>query len=178
MISADLPIDDIRRCSRDAAFMSEVAAFLKSLDQSVASHTPVCTNRGACCKFESYGHDLFVTSVELAYFVGLTEGELIAPVDRSFCPYQQGGACVTRVQRPVGCRVYFCEERSQHWQGDLTESALGELAKIGDKFKLQYAYLEWTTALRKLAGRVVDGPIAAPNGGPVTLSIDSLPKRS
>ena len=109
---------------------------------------------------------------------GSIEGELIAPVDRSFCPYQQGGACVTRVQRPVGCRVYFCEERSQHWQGDLTESALGELAKIGDKFKLQYAYLEWTTALRKLAGRVVDGPITAPNGGPVTLSIDSLPKRS
>ncbi len=178
MISADLPISDIRRCSRDAAFMSEVAKYFESLDKTVASHTPVCNNSGACCKFETYGHDLFVTSVELAYFLGHTEGELLAPVDRSFCPYQQGGSCVTRVQRPVGCRIYFCEERSQHWQGDLTESALGELAKIGEKFKLQYAYLEWTTALRKLADRVIDTPIAHPASGPVTLSIDSLPKRS
>jgi hypothetical protein len=178
VISADLPIEDIRRCSRDAAFMSEVAAFFDSLDKIVTEHSPVCDNRGACCKFESYGHDLFVTSVELAYFLGHADGELLAPVDRSFCPYQQGGSCVTRVQRPVGCRIYFCEERSQHWQGDLTESALGELAKIGDKFKLQYAYLEWTTALRKLADRVVDAPLAKTNDGPVTLSIDSLPKRS
>ncbi len=184
MISADLPVAAIRRCSRDAAFMSEVAAFYESLDKSVASHSPVCTNRGACCKFESYGHDLFVTSVELAYFLGQAESlgkagqELLAPADRSFCPYQQGGSCVTRIQRPVGCRIYFCEDRSQHWQGELTESALGELAKIGEKFKLQYAYLEWTTALRKLADRVIDEPIADPTSAPVTLSIDSLRKRS
>lgn len=174
MISADLPIDDIWRCSQDPAFIGEVQAVFDLLDREVADHAPVCINRGACCKFESYGHDLFVTSVELAYFVGCADGELLAPPDRSFCPYQQAGRCVARVQRPVGCRVYFCEDRSQHWQADLTEATLRRLAEIGDKFQLEYAYLEWTTALRKLADRVVERSEVSP----VSLSIDSLSPRS
>ncbi|MCK6482855.1 MAG: hypothetical protein HUU22_05095 [Phycisphaerae bacterium] len=39
------------------------------LDAEIASHAPVCTNRGECCHFDTYGHLLFVTPVELAYFV-------------------------------------------------------------------------------------------------------------
>lgn len=174
MRPVELPIEDLHRCSRDFAFMTEVRELFESLDEQVGEHTPVCSNRGSCCKFESFGHDLFVTSVELAYFLGCSDDELAAPADRSFCPYQQGGQCVARVQRPVGCRIYFCEDRSQHWQGELTESTLRRLAEIGEKFKLEYAYLEWTVALRKLANRVIEQPV----GGPVTLSIDSLPKRS
>lgn len=174
MISNDLPIDDIRRCSQDAAFLQAVKAVFDSVDTQVGATAPVCINRGACCRFESYGHDLFVTSVELAYFVGCSDEELLAPPDRSFCPYQQGGKCVARVQRPLGCRVYFCEDRSQHWQSDLTEATLRKLAEIGEQFQLEYAYLEWTTGLRKLADRVVEQSAEAP----VSLSIDSLSKRS
>jgi len=154
--------------------MSEVQSFYASLDGEVGSHTPGCTNRGACCKFESFGHDLFVTTVELAYFLGCSTGELLAPVDRSFCPYQQAGQCVARSSRPAGCRIYFCEERSQHWQGELTESSLHRLAAIGEKFTLEYAYCEWTDALRQLANGVIEKPIDSP----VSLSIDSLRRRS
>lgn len=39
------------------------------LDAEIASHAPVCVNRGDCCRFDTYGHLLFVTPVELAYFV-------------------------------------------------------------------------------------------------------------
>lgn len=147
----ELPIADIVRCSRDAQFLDAVAALYERLDAVIAAKNPVCTNRGDCCKFDTFGHNLFVTSVELAHFLGGVSAAIDAPPDRSHCPYQREGRCSVRTFRPAGCRVFFCEPRSQDWQGGLTEQAIAELAALGERFVLPYAYVEWTDALRALA---------------------------
>lgn len=167
MIHVELPIADIRCCARNREFVEAVGQAYADLDHEIASHAPVCINRGVCCKFESYGHNLFATSVELAFFLAHIDGPLRAPVDRSHCTYQVDGKCTARTGRPAGCRIFFCDPNSQAWQPQLMERTLHRLAEIGARFGLPYAYLEWTDALRSLAGEVGqagDAPDAQPEG--------------
>jgi hypothetical protein len=146
----DVPIDAIRRCAGDPAFLDAMVDFYRRLDTAIAERQPVCVNRGGCCHFDAFGHRLFVTSAELAYFVASEEMVREAAPDGP-CPYQIGGRCTARGHRPAGCRVFFCDPRSAVWQGPLTERALGELKVLHARHDLPYCYLEWRTALRALA---------------------------
>jgi len=167
-------MDEIRRAAGDAGFRDAMAAFYARLDAAIAARAPVCTNRGACCRFGDYGHNLFVSAVEVAYFLAAADAPLTAPPDRSFCSYQQGGRCTARAARPAGCRIYFCDTAAQDWQPRQSEAALRELAAIGERFGVPYVYLEWTDALRLAGGTVVDPPhdSAGPTI-PLGISIDS-----
>lgn len=164
-----LPIAEIQQAAKNPEFLNAVAALYARLDARIAARAPVCTNRGACCRFAEYGHSLFVTAAEVAYFVARAETPLLAPPDRSYCPYQVDGMCRTRETRPAGCRIYFCDPAAQHWQPEETEAAIRELADLGQAFGIPYAYVEWTDALRQIGGRTVDQPA----GPTVALRIDS-----
>src|SRR5688572_16070154 len=37
------------------------------------------------------------------------------------CPYQVDGLCTARNARPLGCRLYFCDENAQSWQNEVYE---------------------------------------------------------
>ena len=58
---------------RAAAERSEVRAAVNDLyarvQREVDTRRPVCAASGRCCRFEEYGHRLYVTTVELAAFV-------------------------------------------------------------------------------------------------------------
>lgn len=153
-VYASLPIAEIQQAAGDPAFVRAVESVFAKLDAEIAARRPVCTNRGACCRFADFGHHLFVTAVEVAYFMARSVGTLLAPVDRSYCPYQQDGGCSARAARPGGCRIFFCDPDAQHWQPEQTEQLLRELAAIGERFGVPYAYVEWTDALRLVGGRV------------------------
>ena len=131
------------------AFDRRMAEFYERVDAAVASHSPVCNNRGLCCKFAAFGHRLYVSEPELRYFVSgrANEWRPAAP-DQTDCPYHVGGVCTARQHRPLGCRIFFCEERSQAWQGPVYEQFLAELKAIGPAFDLPYSYREWLSALR------------------------------
>ncbi|MCH8963582.1 MAG: hypothetical protein IIB58_01370 [Planctomycetes bacterium] len=60
--------EPIQQASTNPALLAELDAFFAQLDQRIADHQPVCRNRGACCKFGAFGHKLYVTTLELAYF--------------------------------------------------------------------------------------------------------------
>src|SRR4029077_10178830 len=105
---------------------------------------PVCRSSGRCCRFEQYGHRLYVTAAELGHFArvhgGKVEGEKTKDERRETkdkspislpvffegstvegCPYQVDGLCAAREARPLGCRVYFCDENAQGWQQGVYE---------------------------------------------------------
>lgn len=150
-----LPIAEIRRAAADAEFQAAMTAHLASLDARIAARKPLCTNRGDCCRFDTFGHALFVSAPELAWFLARSGQPLLAPADGSFCPYQQGGECTVRAARPAGCRIFYCDAAAQHWQPAESEASLRDLAKIGERYGVPYAYGEWTDALRQLGGRIV-----------------------
>ncbi|MFO0973202.1 MAG: hypothetical protein U1A27_07175 [Phycisphaerae bacterium] len=129
--------------------MARMEQFYAAVDAEVAGHRPVCVNRGACCRFDEYGHRLYVTAVELAYFVARQSVHgLRAVAADDGCPYQQAGACTARDHRPLGCRVFFCDPATRDWQGPLYERQLAALRQIGDEYDMPYRYVEWRAALR------------------------------
>lgn len=174
--------------------LDTLGLFYAELEQRIAAHQPACRNRGACCKFDAYGHRLFVTGLEMIWFLhhhrdevagsgaGEPVGLLVQDVESSFgsralpqlarrpgasCPFQQQGLCTTRAGRPVGCRVFFCESEKEGWQSELTEWALGRLKQLHEQFQMPYTYAEWLTALEQLRCRpVADVPVSDTAGFP------------
>lgn len=141
------PPDHDREAGTDTSeFAFAMQSLYAEVDAAIASHLPVCTNRGQCCKFDTFGHRLYVTSVEFDYFAEGMKDRWITPTSES-CPYQSGGRCNARDHRPLGCRVFFCEERSQAWQGPEYERFLARLKDIGERFEIPYRYREWLAAL-------------------------------
>jgi Fe-S-cluster containining protein len=156
MTPPTLPTKRILELAADRSFLRAMDDLYACLDRRVSERTPVCVNRGDCCRFGEFGHRLYVTPAELAYFVAnveepiLVDGSILAtePLDR--CPYQQAGKCSARIGRPMGCRIFFCETRSQGWQPGETESTLAEIKALHERFTIPYAYLEWLDSLAQL----------------------------
>jgi len=156
----------------DQTITEAVAEILAQADAEIAAKRPVCRASGRCCKFETYGHRLYVTAAELAHFAGTyqpsesietpeskTSNPRALALEQFFaqpapegCPYQIDNLCTAREARPLGCRVYFCDENAQSWQNDLYEKYHAQLRALHDRFSLPYRYLEWRTALRELGG--------------------------
>jgi hypothetical protein len=151
-----LPIERICELARDQAFLEAVENLYRELDRRIAVRRPVCANRGLCCSFGTFGHQLFVTPVELSYFVAGVGPPPLGSEGK--CPYQAGGVCTVRAARPAGCRIFFCEAASQSWQPDETEDTLRRIKQIHVRFDLPYAYVEWLDALRQLSGDWPAGP--------------------
>ncbi len=150
MFAAPLPIERIFELADEPTFVNEVASLYDKLDCEVASRQPVCINRGLCCKFAEYDHSLYVTPVELAYFVARADQAILADSGNGQCPYHRGGICTTRVARPGGCRVFFCDPAAQSWQPDASEGLLHQLKTLHTRYDIAYAYVEWLSALSAL----------------------------
>lgn len=128
-----------------------MAEFYTDVDKAIAAHGPVCRNRGRCCEFDGYGHKLYVTTVELVYFVRGSRRQWRQPADGRSCPYQIDRRCIAREHRPLGCRIFFCDPDARAWQGPEYERRLGELKRIGVEFGIEYRYVDWLSALEAVA---------------------------
>lgn len=156
--------------ARHAQLLAAVGALFDALDADIAARRPLCRASGRCCHFETYGHRLYVTHVELIYFAASLPSSPSsgAPLSSSpapsavalpqffqhprpeGCPYQIDGLCVARQARPMGCRIYFCDETAQDWQQTLYERYHARLRTLHESFAVPYGYLEWRAALRRL----------------------------
>lgn len=140
------------------ALAERMAAFYAGLDHTIAAYRPRCSNRGVCCHFDTYGHQLYVTTAELAYFVRGRRVRWRKADGERACPYQVDGKCEAREHRPMGCRVFFCDAEAQHWQSDEYERHLKRLKAISAACGVDYQYEEWLSAL----GRVEITPAQSP----------------
>ena len=64
----DLPVERIRELTGDDEFLSAMREFYGRLEAQIAAHHPVCGNRGLGCRFDDFGHKLYVTAAELAFW--------------------------------------------------------------------------------------------------------------
>lgn len=162
-VSASLQDMILKLADRDD-LATEMAGFYDRLDRTIADRGPTCWNHGSCCKFGEFGHKLFVTTVELAYFVRGNRDDWRPPSAEDSCPFQFQGKCTAREHRPMGCRIFFCDPTAQHWQNDEYEKQLRTLKAISTTSGVDYRYIEWLHALRKvpLGGH---SPRWAPNPG-------------
>ena len=132
----------------EAEFRAAMAEFYRRVDGRVAFMNPTCGVSGRCCRFGEYGHRMYVTGPELAYFLREQARSGLRRPKGTVCPYQAGRHCTARDHRPLGCRIYFCDPAAQQWQGPVYEESLEELKRIGRRFGIEYRYREWIDALR------------------------------
>lgn len=145
---------ELAQLVREAAARSDVVAAVRTLyaevQTEIDARRPLCVMSGRCCRFEEFGHRLFVTTMELAAFVADLPDQPIAPWDGTGCPFQVAKLCTVHTIRPFGCRMFFCDSTSTQWQNEQYERFHAELKRLHESLGVPYVYLEWRDALRQL----------------------------
>ena len=152
----------IRHPEMDAALRDIYA----QVDAAVALRQPRCDASGRCCRFNSYDHLLYVTGLEVAWFLAKSAS---LPVNPDFvaeagavrlpvfsprawpdsCRWQVDGLCSAHLIRPLGCRIYFCEKGTEDWQHTTYERFQDELKRLHEAEGIPYAYMEWRGAVEE-----------------------------
>jgi Fe-S-cluster containining protein len=143
----------------------------QQIDNQVAQRNPLCNASGRCCRFDEFGHRLYMTGLEICIFLaavnkgsgaqrsGVRPAPQPLPIlthspDRKAgvtesrgCPYQIEQLCSVHTLRPMGCRLFFCDPSSQQWQQDLYEHYHEQIKALHQQWELTYRYMEWRVGL-------------------------------
>lgn len=122
-----------------AALRQRVMKLYDSADEEIQSHRPVCVASGKCCRFLEYGHTLFLSHLEAEVLLHNAPA-YEKPTNRGFCPFQVNNLCTARDQRPLGCRVYFCDPNYAGKGELITEKYLSELKQLSEELGVGWNY--------------------------------------
>jgi hypothetical protein len=137
-------------------------ALYDDLDAEVAALGPRCALSGRCCRFEEYGHALFLSAAEAALLLADAPAPARPLDEGASCPWQDdAGRCTARGARPTGCRVYFCDEPYQEPGRDLAERYVGRLKRLAEALGLPWGYAPLHRHLRRARE---EGRLATPEG--------------
>lgn len=117
----------------------DVRAVYAAVDAAVAAAKPRCDASGRCCRFTEYGHTLFLSRFEADILLE-TAPDYAGPVTRDGCPFQVNNLCTARDERPLGCRIYYCDPAFQDAQQDLTEWAVSQLKRAAENHGAGWEY--------------------------------------
>jgi hypothetical protein len=131
-------------CRAETRLLAELAEMLSRVD---AAPDAPCRECGRCCRFEEFGHRLYVSAGELALLTGSPPP---SACEAGRCGYQVGPHCTARGRRPLGCRAFFCEMPSERAEA-VYEPLHREIRHLHDRFALPYLYVELSGALAALA---------------------------
>lgn len=149
----------VASCAADAAFLTELGEILRQGDAAADNRQWVCQACGKCCRFEQFGHKLYVTAGELAYLIRQSAPEAnpqqgasgLQKKPAALCPYQDGDRCLARDGRALGCRLYFCDPAAADWCNDVYEELHNKIKRLHTAHGLPYIYAELTSTLAELA---------------------------
>ena len=122
-------------------FREPFLALYRDLDAAITALAPVCVLSGRCCRFQEYGHTLFVSEPEAMLLV--TDAPPPSrPLDAGeTCPWQDhAGRCTAREARPIGCRLYYCDPAYESAGATLSENFIGRLKELVDRLNLPWNY--------------------------------------
>lgn len=118
------------------------------VDEQVQDASPRCEISGRCCRFREYGHRLYISRVEAERLLQVPLPQpaerpaLTLEAIREQCPYQVQGRCSARNQRPLGCRIFFCDPTFEQQASEITEAAIQQLKQAHEKFHVPWEYQE------------------------------------
>lgn len=131
------------------------------LEREIQRASPRCEISGRCCRFEEYGHTLFLSAPEAVLLVADAPGP-VRPLDEGLtCPWQdRAGRCAAREARPLGCRVYFCDPEYQERMSELAEEYVRVLKRLTEANGWPWSYGTLARHLRLAVeeGRLQAGP--------------------
>ena len=142
--------EHVQHASSRPEVVEAVGRVYADLQAAIDARRPICSASGRCCRFEQFGHRLFVTTMELAAFVSQRSVDPLPAWDGSGCPFQVNRLCTVHAIRPFGCRMFFCDATSTLWQNEQYEAFHARLKRLHEELNVPYRYVEWRDALRQL----------------------------
>lgn len=144
--------DDVRAAMLIGQLPQRISGLHHQVERAVAEIGPRCEMSGRCCRFEEYGHRLFVTTAEVAVFASSivsapAAGIHTGTLDGEGCRFQVNGICTAHQIRPIGCRLFFCDNRHEEALQSLYEEIHRQLKALHTELGIAYAYVEWRQAL-------------------------------
>jgi len=160
-MNTDIPIEVIIATAEREDVGEAMRTFYVEADRRIAALPHTCWNKGKCCRFDQFGHRLYVTTLEAAYFLGTAPNrqQPFPPITNDACPCAHDGRCNARDRRPLGCRIFYCDLAAQAWQGPLTEELLARLRTMHDALNVSYRYVDWIAMLGGWRRSVLRSPI-------------------
>ena len=141
--------DTVMQSAKRPEVREAVQRVYADLQREIDARKPICNASGRCCRFDEFGHRLYVTTVELVAFVADLAAQ--SRVDNpGGCPFQVAGLCSVHLIRPFGCRIFFCDATSDAWQHAHYEQFHARLKRLHEDLGIPYLYVEWRQALREL----------------------------
>jgi hypothetical protein len=164
----------VAMCAADAGFLTGLEQILLQADRAAVERRLECRQCGNCCRFEQFGHRLYVTAGELALMLHLAPDRVSEPIGKirpwgifdnpqsairngsrakpaSLCPHQDQARCLARAGRTLGCRLFFCAPSAHAWFCDAYESFHQQIKLLHAAHGLPYVYAELAAALAELA---------------------------
>jgi Fe-S-cluster containining protein len=117
----------------------QVLEIYREVDKEVAAAGPVCVASGRCCRFKEYGHTLFISNLEADVLLDDAPPYSVT-VTPDFCPFQKENLCTAREQRPLACRIYYCDPSYQETARQLSEKYLRKLKDLADTNGIAWQY--------------------------------------
>lgn len=131
-----------------AAALAGLRELYRELEAELAALAPRCELSGRCCNFPASGLTLFSTDLELAHLAAATP--LRAGRDAQLCPWWVEGLCTAREGRPLGCRVYFCDESKADELAALSERYHARLKQLHVASGARYLYAPFVRRVAEL----------------------------
>jgi len=154
-VSADLVRGWVEAVARPEVVAGLAAVYARATEE-ITRRAPVCWASGRCCNFRETGHLLYVTGLEAAYTLvrcgSPGRSGLEAATAGGGCPFQVMNLCGVHADKPLGCRLYFCDKSSFPWQNEVYERLLSDLRLLHTAQGIEYRYGEW----RALLGLVME----------------------
>ncbi len=117
----------------------KVLQLYEEVDREVAAAGPVCVASGRCCRFQEYGHVLFLSNLEADVLLSAAP-PYETPVNPAFCPFQKNNLCTAREPRPLGCRVFYCDPNYQETGNRITEKYVARLKELAREHGAPWLY--------------------------------------
>ena len=145
----------VKEAGQRPEVIEAVRRLYADVQREIDARRPLCVISGRCCRFEEFGHRLFVTTAEVAAFIrelpGLqSKAAASGAWDGTGCPFQSNKMCTVHAIRPFGCRMFFCDATSTEWQNQTYEHFHARLKRLHEELAVPYFYVEWRRALRLL----------------------------
>lgn len=145
-----LLIDATVNASRHPQAITSVEALYRDVQLEIDRRRPICVVSGRCCRFDEFGHRLYVTTLELAHFLHRLPPAHARATNPGGCPFQREKLCTVHSFRPFGCRIFFCDATSTDWQHEMYERFHADLKRLHETLEVPYFYIEWRQALEIL----------------------------
>ncbi len=117
----------------------ELDEIYKELEEDLSRLAPECKACGRCCHFESFGHVLYASNLEVDYLL-LKAGPPKKSIAKEVCPYLVDNLCTVRRHRTLGCRVFFCQKDWQDTSQELYQRYYRRIKELATRYQLEWCY--------------------------------------